>query len=417
MKTLWIINHYAVTPDLPGETRHFDFAKALVSKGYKVTIFASSFNHLTLREERIRGRETWKEEYYDGVRFVWVKTPPYRRNDLKRLLNVLTFSFRVYFICNALREKPDVIIGSSPHPFAALSSYFIARRKKSLFIFEDRDFWGQTLRLTSTQKIRRKLISFIVSGFEWFLYHKAWRIISVPPGGPNILRRLGINREKVYHIPNGVDISYFQKKDFPLPIELDTFLKEAKDKKHFLVIHTGRIHPTYGLHNLLYAAEILNSRGFRDIHFIFVGEGMDKARLMSIKDKMGLQNIHFFPPVHSNAIPHLLSMCDVGAAIFRKDLRDKILGISSNRLVAYMGSGIPVLAAMDAFNNPVTEAGCCLTVEPENPQAMAEAIISLHRMSEEERKEMGKNGINYVIKNYNIPVLVDKLIRIIEDEG
>lgn len=29
-KNIWIFNHYAITPDLPGGTRHFDFGKELV---------------------------------------------------------------------------------------------------------------------------------------------------------------------------------------------------------------------------------------------------------------------------------------------------------------------------------------------------------------------------------------------------
>jgi len=28
-KNIWIFNHYAITPDLPGGTRHFDFGKEL----------------------------------------------------------------------------------------------------------------------------------------------------------------------------------------------------------------------------------------------------------------------------------------------------------------------------------------------------------------------------------------------------
>jgi len=29
-RNLWIFNHYAITPDFPGGTRHFDFGKELV---------------------------------------------------------------------------------------------------------------------------------------------------------------------------------------------------------------------------------------------------------------------------------------------------------------------------------------------------------------------------------------------------
>ena len=44
-KNIWILNHYAKNPDMAGGTRHFDLSQELVKKGYKVTIFASGFDH------------------------------------------------------------------------------------------------------------------------------------------------------------------------------------------------------------------------------------------------------------------------------------------------------------------------------------------------------------------------------------
>jgi len=35
-ESIWIFNHYAPTPDLPGRTRHFDFGKELVKRGFMV---------------------------------------------------------------------------------------------------------------------------------------------------------------------------------------------------------------------------------------------------------------------------------------------------------------------------------------------------------------------------------------------
>jgi len=79
MKKVWIFNHYAVTPDMPGGTRHYDFAKELVKRGYSITIFASSFNYSTHKETRLNKGENYKIENFGGVNFVWIKTYPHQK--------------------------------------------------------------------------------------------------------------------------------------------------------------------------------------------------------------------------------------------------------------------------------------------------------------------------------------------------
>ena len=73
---LWIFNHYAVTPDLPGGTRHFDLGRELVKQGYDVTIFASGFHHSQHRRLKLPPGEPWRIEDVDGVKFIWLKTFP-----------------------------------------------------------------------------------------------------------------------------------------------------------------------------------------------------------------------------------------------------------------------------------------------------------------------------------------------------
>jgi len=53
----WILNHYAITPETPGGTRHYDFGKELVRSGYKITIFASSFHYSLHKELKLNKKE------------------------------------------------------------------------------------------------------------------------------------------------------------------------------------------------------------------------------------------------------------------------------------------------------------------------------------------------------------------------
>ena len=52
MKTVWIINQYASTPEVGMGGRSYYLAKSLAKKGFKVFLVASSANHL-LREKKL----------------------------------------------------------------------------------------------------------------------------------------------------------------------------------------------------------------------------------------------------------------------------------------------------------------------------------------------------------------------------
>ena len=143
-RRVWIVNHYAATPDEPAGTRHYALARELVTRGHAVTIFAASFGHHSGRERRLASRSLYRSEWHDGVRFVWLRTLPYRGNTWRRPLNML--SFLVTFLVVQTREKaPDTVVGSTVHPFAALGGWVAARLRGADFVFEIRDLWPQTL--------------------------------------------------------------------------------------------------------------------------------------------------------------------------------------------------------------------------------------------------------------------------------
>ena len=108
---IWWFSHYTSTPDQQYSTQ-FDLAKRLVQKGHKVTFFGAGYSHYQFKEIRLAPGEKSKEEYVDGVRYIWLKTRPYRANDWRRALNILGYAWRAYRYGKRLKETPDVVIGT-----------------------------------------------------------------------------------------------------------------------------------------------------------------------------------------------------------------------------------------------------------------------------------------------------------------
>lgn len=411
---LWILNHYATPPDTPGGTRHYDFARELVKQGHQVTIFAAGFSHRTRKEERLKKGQNCNRENINGVEFFWVRTFPYHGgNDWRRVVNMLSYAFRVVPLGLKLKGKPDVILASSPHPFAGLAGWLLAKLKKARFIFEVRDLWPQTFVEIGGYSTRSPAVK-LLRMLEKFLYHRARKIVVLLPKATDYIALLGISASKIVYIPNGASPELFLNTDVQMPEDLHKLVSDLKSRGRFLVGYAGSHGIADGLDTLIETAKLLQGKRVGKIHFLLVGDGPEKGRLLKKAENLRLNNISFFEPIQKNVMPQLLRAIDITTVPLRKSPLWKH-GTSKNKLFDSMLCAKPVVWAIDSANDPVAEANCGITVPPEDAEAMAEAILKLYDLNEKERREMGMRGYEYVMKYHSVPVLAKKLLEVIED--
>ena len=111
-------------------------------RGHQVTVVSSSFHHL--KHERIKSVEHDRAvcQTVEGVPFVWLPTIGYKSDSVLRVAGFFEFGYRVWRgDWGAKLAKPDLILGSSPHPFAALGAERLATRYGVPFVLELRDAW------------------------------------------------------------------------------------------------------------------------------------------------------------------------------------------------------------------------------------------------------------------------------------
>jgi len=405
---VWIFSQYAQPPDLPGGTRHYDLGRELVRRGHWVVIFATSFHHYLHRETRLRPGEKWKVEDVDGVKFVWIRTPSYQRNDWRRVQNMVVFAFRAWWLGQKLPKlapevgKPDVVIGSSPHLLTPLATYWVAQHYGVPFVMEVRDLWPQSI-IDMGELSARHPITKVLQGLERFLYRRAERIITLLPLAHEYITACGVPREKIVWIPNGVDLSRFG--DFKVSAS-------PESERVFKVMYLGAHGQANALDVLIQTAKVIQDQGYYEIRFILVGDGPEKPRLMALARELGLHNVEFRDPVPKSEVAKVLHESDV--LLFNLEKVEVFkYGISPNKLFDYMFAGKPVISSVQASANAVEVARCGLTVPPQNPQALAEAVIKLYQMSPEERAEMAKRGREYVEKHHDIRKLAAHLEEVL----
>lgn len=188
-------------------------------------------------------------------------------------------------------------------------------------------------------------------------------------------------------------------------------LEDLRRKQYFLVGYAGAHGIANALGCLVEAAELLRKE---KICMILIGRGQEKERLIHAAKDRGLENIFFFPSVEKRLVPCFLRYMDVLYIGLQKQPLFRF-GISPNKMMDYMMAAKPIINAIEAGNDLVTEAGCGLSVQAENPEAVAAAILRMLRYSAAERMAMGRRGREFAIKNYEYRVLADKFIQILSE--
>lgn len=396
---IWIINHYALSPESAGGTRHYDFASRLSEQGHDVLIIASSFNHWTKKDEHCQNKEVFSLNQKKKVSFLWLKTPPYAGN-LGRFVNMLVFSWRVMRGVG-LKEtpRPDVIIGSSPHLFAAQASLWLARKLNSSFVLEIRDLWPQSLIDLGSFPTWHPMVKILLS-LEKSLYKNSDHIVTLLPGAISHISDLSkSSSDKITWIPNGVEL-------VKIPAQ-----KTIKNND-INVVYAGSHGLANDLDNILDAIEILEREAcVKNLKFSFYGRGPDKKRLQDRAEQMGLKSLCFYPAIPKEDIYNVLQIAD----FFIVSLKDSPLykyGISLNKLYDFLAMSKPVVMAGSPQNNPVLESGAGLVAPPGNPSAMAEALKKMVSMPHEQRTEIGKKGREFVSCHHDIKSLAKQLERI-----
>jgi glycosyltransferase involved in cell wall biosynthesis len=336
-------------------------------------------------------------ERVNGVDFLWLRTPEYKKNGLARIINMAYFACCVWWRKSMYRGlQPDVVVGSSPTLFSAFASERLARRYRVPFVLEVRDLWPQSLvelaNISSTHPAIKALAM-----LERYLYRRAHQIVTLLPNVHEHMVAQGASADTIKWLPNGVKL---------LPLESPT---RVRTNRPFIALYAGAHGTANALDSVLDAAARLQEDGWgNQIRILMVGNGPQKPRLQARVKAECLSTVEFCDQVPKTEVSSLLSQADALLLPLR-DVAVYSHGISPNKLFHYMASARPIILAAVSSNNPVDEARCGFTVPPENPASLAEALKLAARLSPEQRNEMGMRGRAYVERHHDVEILSKQL--------
>lgn len=387
--------------DEPGGTRHHEFARHLQSLGHQVVVITGQGSYLT-GQATLQGRGMQRQVDDAGVEIL--RCPGYHqwhRSFFHRLISFINFMVRSFLVGLRVADV-DLIWGTSPPIFQAVSARLIARRRRKPFLLEIRDLWPYFA--VATGVLRSRTLIWLSNWLEGWLYRSADVTVVNSPGFIDHVHTRGAKRVEL--VPNGVDCESFTKAPAEMGLRDRLGVKDG-----FLVLYAGAHGLSNDLHTLLRAARILQTE--KSLHFALVGDGKEKPGLVAQSEAWALERVHFIDPVPKQEMPSLLAEADAGLAILLPIEAYKTT--YPNKVFDYMAAGLPVICVIDGVIREVVEkANAGVYVPPGDPEALAQGILHL-KHDQGNAKAKGRSGQEWVCTHHDRRKLADDLNAVMEE--
>ena len=344
-----------------------DLAKHLASVGHEVTVLTTFPSHphgqvypgyrsraYSIQEWRsIRILRTWS----------YITT---KKSALARLLNQLSFLFSSSLLgLFFLRGRVNVIVGVCPPLFVGLTARVIGWRKRAPYIADLQDIWPAEA--VAVGMLRNRFVISLAEWLETYVYSGAYRIVTITDGCRRDIGNKTASDSKIKVIENWVDTDLFR----PLEKTHVAGIPEGR----FIVGFVGTMGLAQGLDSVVHCAKVIESKG-ENVQFLFIGEGVEKARIIEQAKQTRLRNITFLPAQQRESLPRYLASCDVCLVNLRDERIFDI--IVPSKTYEYLACGKPVIMAVDGDARKLVEDWeCGVWSQPGNSQMLADCILDL----------------------------------------
>jgi len=377
-----------------------DLAAGLVERGHTVTVLTGSPNYPIGRFFEGYGYIN-RHELYRGVKVIRVPLIP--RGDgggVRLVMNYCSFaaaaSVLAPFLC---KGRYDVIFVFEPSPITvALPALVLKKLKSAPVLFWVQDLWPESL--SATGAVKAKSVLSIIGMLVRFIYRRCDRILIQSKAFRDSVIQQGGKPDDVRYFPNSTENVFHAR------------LHSSDDlqplAQGFTIMFAGNIGVAQDFGTIIAAAKLL--QGYRDIHWVIVGDGRMREWAENEILNLGLSgNFHFLGRHPVEAMPTLIACADTLLVTLKKE---PIFALTiPSKIQAYLACGRPVIAAIDGEGaRIIDEAGAGVTAPGENPEALARAVVQMYETPGEVREEMGARGRAYYDANFDRNVLLDKLV-------
>lgn len=402
MRILFISHYFPPEVNAPASRTH-EHCRRWVADGHEVTVVTGVPNHPA--GQLFPGfRNRWiQEESVDGIRVIrtWMLLTA-NSGFLKRILNYVLFGITAAWASRRVR-KPDVVIATSPQFFCGLSGAVVAKLKRRPFVLEIRDLWPKSI--VELDQLKEGPALRALEALENWMYRQADGIVVNTRAFIEHITARGIDRDRIELVYNGIDADRFQ------PREADeTLIQEYDLENRLTVAYVGTLGLAHGLATVIEAAGQLKEQ--KEILFLLIGAGAESDRLEESVREQGLSNVRLIGLQPREKMPAWIATIDILLVCLR-DL-PVFETVIPSKIFEFLAQERPVIVtARGEIARMTREADVALVAEPENPKALADAILNL-QTHPDQAKSRAERGRHWVLEQFIRDDLARKMMRFIE---
>ncbi|HKG55610.1 MAG TPA: glycosyltransferase family 4 protein [Anaerolineales bacterium] len=401
MKIL-LLNQAFVSPDEPGHTRHFEMAQYLRDHGHELVIVASDLNYQT-GQRTVERHGVFTEQRIDGVRVLRSYIyPTLHRSYFWRIVSFFSFMFSSVWTALSVKDA-DLIMGTTPQIFQAVSAWFVAFIRNKPFLLEVRDLWPEFG--ISMGVITNPIVIALTRWLEKFLYTRATHILVNSPAYKEYMVARGVPASKITYIPYGTDVDMFNPSVDGLAVRKKLGLEDK-----FVVLYAGALGQANDIYTVLCAAKHLNDEGH--IRFVFWGDGKERPNLQLEAERLELQNVIFAGVCPKKEMPFVIASSDVCLAILQNVPMFRTT--YPNKVFDYMAAARATVLVIDGVIRQVIESSDGgVFVEPANHELLAKTILELSK-DPQRVKQMGVNARAYLVQHLDRRDKLDETLLLLQ---
>ena len=396
MRILFITDNFPPEVNAPA-TRTYEHCQEWLKQGVEVTVITCAPNFPKGKVYEGYKNKIRQEEMMNGIRVIRIWSYiTVNEGFAKRILDFMSFGFMAFWA--GLFVKTDVIIATSPQFFTTPSAWLLSVLKGKPWVFEVRDLWPESIKAVSAMDESSRIYRSL-ERLEMFLYRRADQIITVTEAFKKNIASRGIDEKKIHVVKNGANLGLFQPKD-----KCAELLKEHGLEGKFIVGYIG----THGMaHKLDFFFDFIKETEEDNIHFLFMGEGAEKQKLLKIAEEKNIKNLLFLDNAPKNVVIDYVSIIDVALVHLKRS--DTFKTVIPSKIFESAAMKKPILLGVEGESKGIIEgfnAGLCFI--PENKESFLNCLYEMKNDTVLYQKF--QKGCEELVKEYDRQKLAAKML-------